>query len=427
MAAAPTIETTAVSEAALAQANSTRPDFDRGAFNPRGPMGVTGKTGKMAGFVGIGALAIMMLAFSSHTTAKQKSAGTDGFQVDDKGAEVAARQAAATLVEEPKTGAKGAKGAAALPPGTQVVGTDPLGNPILGQPDPGQIVPAIGAQPAGAAQSATREEEVRRAALEQARARQSAMRRAPIMAVNENIGSRESSGTRAAYDRLPVDRPSMPSSDTGELGKRGTELEQRLTTSSIPTVRASRLPNRNFLITAGNQIPCVLQTAMDSTQPGLSACVIPVNVYSDNGRVILMEKGTRVLGEYQGGFSTGEHRIFVVWNRAVTPAGVSVELGSPAADELGRAGMGGKVSNFFWQRFGGALLLSIVGDAGNALSNSVSGAQLTANAPNQAAAIAAQDARTIKPRLTASQGAEMTIFVARDVDFSSIYSLHLQR
>jgi len=188
MATSPTIETTAVSEAALAQANSTRPDFDRGAFNPRGGMGVGGKTGKMAGLVGIGALAIMILAFSNHAPAKQKAGGADGFQVDDKGAEVAARQAAASLVEEPKTGAKGAKQAGALPPGTQVVGTDPLGNPILGQLDPGQIVPAIGAQPAGAAQPAPRPDEARRAALEQARARQTAMRRAPIMAVNESNG-----------------------------------------------------------------------------------------------------------------------------------------------------------------------------------------------------------------------------------------------
>src|SRR3546814_2939269 len=74
---------------------------------------------------------------------------------------------------------------------------------------------------------------------------------------------------------------------------------------------ASRIGNRNFLVTAGAQIPCVLQTAMDSTQPGLTSCVIPNDIWSANGKVILMEKGTRVLGEYSGGFSQGEHRIFV--------------------------------------------------------------------------------------------------------------------
>jgi type IV secretion system protein VirB10 len=196
---------------------------------------------------------------------------------------------------------------------------------------------------------------------------------------------------------------------------------------TIPTVAASRVGNRNFLVLAGSQIPCVLQTAMDSTQPGLTSCVIPHDVWSANGQVILMEKGTRVLGEYQGGFSTGEHRIFVLWNRAITPAGVSVSLGSPAADQLGRAGMGGQVDTFFWQRFGGALLLSIVGDASSAVSNRVSGVDQTTQAPNSAAAVAAQDSQRIRPRLRAPQGREMTIMVARDVDFSSVYSLRLRR
>src|SRR3546814_12953257 len=77
---------------------------------------------------------------------------------------------------------------------------------------------------------------------------------------------------------------------------------------SIQQVSASRIGNRNFLVTAGAQIPCVLQTAMDSTQPGLTSCVIPNDIWSANGKVILMEKGTRVLGEYSGGFSQGEHR-----------------------------------------------------------------------------------------------------------------------
>src|SRR3546814_16623423 len=103
---------------------------------------------------------------------------------------------------------------------------------------------------------------------------------------------------------------------------------------------------------------------MDATQPGLTSCVIPNDIWSANGKVILMEKGTRVLGEYSGGFSQGEHRIFVLWNRAITPAGISVILGSPAADQLGREGMGGRLAACFWERFGAPWLLSLVGSAG---------------------------------------------------------------
>ena len=66
--------------------------------------------------------------------------------------------------------------------------------------------------------------------------------------------------------------------------------------------------------------------------PGYVSCLIGQDVYSDNGDVILMEKGTRVLGEYRSGMHQGQRRLFVLWTRAVTPAGVAVGLASPASD-----------------------------------------------------------------------------------------------
>src|SRR3546814_7098585 len=77
----------------------------------------------------------------------------------------------------------------------------------------------------------------------------------------------------------------------------------------------------------------------------------------------LMEKGTRVLGEYRGDIQQGQNRLFVLWTRAVTPRGVRIDLASPGADALGRAGLAGAVDSFFWARFGGDLLLSLVDDA----------------------------------------------------------------
>jgi type IV secretion system protein VirB10 len=72
-------------------------------------------------------------------------------------------------------------------------------------------------------------------------------------------------------------------------------------------------------------------------------------------------------------------------------------------------------------------LLSIVGDLGAAASERVSNARETSRAPNQAAAAALENDIRIPPRLRAPQGSEMTIFVARDVDFSNVYTLRLRR
>src|SRR3546814_5461885 len=88
--------------------------------------------------------------------------------------------------------------------------------------------------------------------------------------------------------------------DAGTAPSR-TNLDNLKQTSAIGTATARMIGDRNYLVTAGAILPCTLQTAMDSTVPGYATCIIPRDVYSDNGRVVLLEKGTRVFGEYQGG------------------------------------------------------------------------------------------------------------------------------
>jgi type IV secretion system protein VirB10 len=187
------------------------------------------------------------------------------------------------------------------------------------------------------------------------------------------------------------------------------------------------MPNRNYLITAGTLIPCILQTAMNSTQPGYTSCIVPRDVFSENGRVILLEKGTKVLGQYQGGLQQGQNRLFVVWTRATTPRGVAIDLGSPASDALGRAGMAGGVDTFFWARFGGALMLSLI-DAGAQIGSSALSGRGSVNIsqPGQAAGQTLQQNQNIRPVLKKNQGEEVGIFVAKDFNFADVYGLSIK-
>ena len=206
-----------------------------------------------------------------------------------------------------------------------------------------------------------------------------------------------------------------------------TNLDNLRQASAIGRAQARPLPDRNFLITAGSFIPCVLQSAMDSSQPGYVSCIVPRHIYSDNGRVVLMEKGTRVIGEYQGGLDRGQYRLFVLWTRAVTPRGIAIDVASPATDALGRGGMDGRVDNFFWQRFGTALLFSLVEDAATvgaeAIGNSASN---TTRVPSDAASTILQQNGQIKPVLRKNQGEDVGITVAQDFDFSTVYGLSLK-
>ncbi|MBM3624559.1 MAG: TrbI/VirB10 family protein, partial [Alphaproteobacteria bacterium] len=201
----------------------------------------------------------------------------------------------------------------------------------------------------------------------------------------------------------------------------------KLQPTPLEGVRASRLPNRNLLVAQGTAIPCVLETAMSSDVPGFVSCVVSRDVMSDSGNVVLMEKGTQIVGEYRANVRRGSHRLFVLWTRAKTPTGVIVALASPGTDALGRAGFDGEIDTHFWQRFGGALLLSIVGDAAAIGRQQLQTSDIQiVNAPgaaNTAAAVAVQHSIDIPPTLNKNQGEIVNVFVARDLDFSSVYRL----
>ena len=268
--------------------------------------------------------------------------------------------------------------------------------------------------------------------LAEARAKAAARLSAPVMILSgggQLGGQRRAGAVQGRGGQDSAARPSSAEFDdraAGQPGARG-DLSSQLEVAQVTRVNASRMPNRNFTIEAGTQIPCVLQTALDSTLSGLVSCIVPYDVRSATGKVVLLEKGTRVLGEYKGGIQQGEARVFVVWNRAVTPVGVAINLGSPAADGVGRSGVPGDVNSFFWKRFGGALLLSLVSDASSAASNRVYGVNQTMQAPNSAANTALENDMRIKPVLRAPQGSNLMIVAAKDLDFSNVYSLRLKR
>jgi type IV secretion system protein VirB10 len=225
----------------------------------------------------------------------------------------------------------------------------------------------------------------------------------------------------------------------GAEGELPTDTSNALAASLVATKMigsmASVLPHRNMLVTMGTVIPCVLETALDSTLPGFATCMVPRDVLSDDSTVVLMEKGTKIVGEFKGGVRQGQHRVFILWTRAETPNGVIVSLGSPATDALGRSGVDGVYDGHFWERFGGALMFSLVDDAANVAGASLGGSsggngsinssfyQPSVNAGQQAAAIALENSINIPPTIRKNQGEFVSIYVARDLDFSGVYDL----
>lgn len=253
-------------------------------------------------------------------------------------------------------------------------------------------------------------------------------RRAPVLVFNRPSQPKSAAPTGAL--------PGIDGEPTGSIYANGygppdsrDDLASKLRPTALEGVRAARLPNRHLLVTQGTAIPCVLETAMSSDVAGFVSCIVERDVMSDSGQVVLMEKGTQIVGEYRGNVRRGSRRMFVLWTRAKTPTGVIVALSSPATDALGRSGFDGEIDNHFFERFGGALLLSIVNDAGQIAASRLSQANVQVNSiqnsGQSAAAIATEQSINIPPTLYKTQGELVSVFVARDLDFSSVYRLRL--
>ena len=92
-----------------------------------------------------------------------------------------------------------------------------------------------------------------------------------------------------------------------------------------------------------------------------------------------------------------------------------------------RGGVDGRVNNFFWQRFGTALLFSLVEDAATVGTEAVgSSASNTTRVPSDAASTILQQNGQIKPVMRKNQGEDVGITVAQDFDFSTVYGLSLK-
>lgn len=191
----------------------------------------------------------------------------------------------------------------------------------------------------------------------------------------------------------------------------------------VEIAQARRMTGLDLLVPQGAIVGAVMETALNSDLPGFARAITSRDVRSFDGSTILIPAGSRVIGQYKSGIAQGASRVFILWTRLIRPDGVSIELASPAVDDLGRGGLGGKVNRHFLQRFGGAILTSVISGGINAAAASLSGGStVIVGSAGQATGLAQQAAQgnDIPPTITTRQGATVRIFVARDLDFSRV-------
>lgn len=230
----------------------------------------------------------------------------------------------------------------------------------------------------------------------------------------------------AGTGSAPVAAGLAVSGTLDELHSSG-ELHARLRPTPTPAVNAQVLPTQRLLLPKGAFIDCTLETAIDSTLPGMTTCVVATDNFSADGSVVLLERGTKLVGEMQGDVRQGAARVFVVWTQARTPSGVVIALDSPGTDELGRSGLPGEVNRHFWQRFGAAILVSVIdGVVQSAVRSTGDGGETVVVSPSGSQSVMTEVLKgtiSIPPTVVKRNGDRIQVLVARDLDFRTVYEL----
>jgi type IV secretion system protein VirB10 len=142
--------------------------------------------------------------------------------------------------------------------------------------------------------------------------------------------------------------------------------------------------------------------------------VVSQDVRSFDATRVLVPRSSRLIGQYQSGLQGGQRRAYVIWTRLIRPDGASVNLASPAIGFDGTTGLAGQVNSHFFQRFGSAMLLSVIGGL------ATGGASVVLGGGANAASTALQQDGQIGPTVRVRQGEPIRVFTARDLDFSQV-------
>jgi type IV secretion system protein VirB10 len=204
--------------------------------------------------------------------------------------------------------------------------------------------------------------------------------------------------------------------DRDEEGDTGIAKGQS-PTRDTSRARAGALANRSTTIVQGTLIQAVLESGLDSTRAGFARAVVSRDVRGFDGSRVLIPRGSRLIGEYGAENSAGQKRALVNWTRLIRPDGVTIAIGSPVADPVGRTGVRAKVNSHFFERFGGALLQSVL-DIGVNIASREAGAPAIYAFPGSTVTAQAVQPQQITPTLTVKPGTSVSVFVARDLDFT---------
>lgn len=326
-----------------------------------------------------------------------------------------------------------------------------------------------------AAEEARLAEEARRAEEERLRSMNTVTDlerfNSPIIVVETVVDPAAQETTPGEGGPLPPDKPVEAALQAKDPNEQFLASRSEL---GVDVAKATQTKRIDAMVPQGTMLRGVLETSINTDLPGMVRAITTEDVWSFDGRRILIPSGSRMIGEYSSEIKEGQTRAFIAWTRLLRADGVSLNLGSIGTDELGTSGMAGKVDTHFFKRFGSAILISTLSalpaaleatgtvdrpdrrgpvtttkpdltdpncrttppsplcrmitettypddDYGGSNNMALGAAAAVSRGLGESAQEFLKGSMAIKPTITINQGAAIAIFVRRDLDFSELY------
>ena len=210
----------------------------------------------------------------------------------------------------------------------------------------------------------------------------------------------------------------------------GAKTEQTKAKDPLAAYDFDEYGGKLYRVFEGTVLEGIITNHVDGGMAGPVLLMLTTDYYSHDRQNLLLPQGTRLIGAVTAVGKQQQHRLAVVFHRAVCPDGFSIDIDKYAGlDQIGTTGLATKVDHGYLQAFAAA---AAIGGLGGLAQIGNNGSVLTADSQirNGLSAQTSQEGEQVLnhflnrlPIITLKEGSRARVYIGKDILIPS-YAAH---
>ena len=202
----------------------------------------------------------------------------------------------------------------------------------------------------------------------------------------------------------------------------GSRQSEKKETNAMAAYNFDEYGGKLYRVFEGTVLEGVVTNHVDGGMAGPVLLMLTTDYYSHDRQNLLLPQGTRLIGTVTAVGNQQQHKLAVVFHRAVCPDGFSIDIDKYAGlDQIGTTGLATKVDHGYLQAFAAA---AAIGGLGGLAQIGNSGSVLTPDAQirNGISSQASQEGEQVLnhflnrlPIITLKEGSRARVYIGKDI------------